>query len=66
MSDSNPTTRFNEVLIIGAGFSGLTMACQLQRKLKHFDYVLYDRGSDMGGTWWANKCTRPPGPRVQN
>ncbi|KAJ5537043.1 hypothetical protein N7513_010229 [Penicillium frequentans] len=44
-----------KVMIIGAGFSGLAMACQLQRKLKCDDYVIYERSSAPGGAWWANK-----------
>ena len=38
MSSDSQIERVNDVVIIGAGFSGLTMACQLQRKLNHFDY----------------------------
>jgi len=45
-----------KVAIIGAGFSGLAMACQLQRKLNCDDYVIYERSSSPGGAWWANKC----------
>ncbi|KAJ5682801.1 hypothetical protein N7462_005966 [Penicillium macrosclerotiorum] len=44
-----------KVMIIGAGFSGLTMACQLQLKLNCYDYIIYDRYAAPGGTWWANK-----------
>ncbi|KAL4961387.1 flavin-containing monooxygenase [Aspergillus stella-maris] len=55
MSSGSQTKRFNDVVIIGAGFSGLTMACQLQRKLNHYNYAIYDRSAEMGGTWWANK-----------
>ncbi|RAL00084.1 flavin-containing monooxygenase [Aspergillus ibericus CBS 121593] len=55
MSSDSQIERVNDVVIIGAGFSGLTMACQLQRKLNHFDYVIYERSAEIGGTWWANK-----------
>jgi cation diffusion facilitator CzcD-associated flavoprotein CzcO len=48
---------FTEAVIIGAGFSGLAMACQLRRKLGCDDYVIYDRSAAPGGAWWANKCT---------
>lgn len=48
---------FTKVVVIGAGFSGLTMACQLQRRLNCNDYVIYDRSPAPGGTWWANKCS---------
>ncbi|PVH67664.1 FAD/NAD(P)-binding domain-containing protein [Cadophora sp. DSE1049] len=48
-------TLYNDVVIIGAGFSGINLACQLQRKLNFTDYVIYDRGYDFGGTWSSNK-----------
>ncbi|KAL3475125.1 hypothetical protein BJX99DRAFT_259741 [Aspergillus californicus] len=47
--------KYSQVVIIGAGFSGLTMACQLQQKLKEFDYIIYERSDKVGGTWSANK-----------
>ncbi|KAH8808672.1 hypothetical protein F5884DRAFT_845119 [Xylogone sp. PMI_703] len=48
-------TLYSDVVIIGAGFSGINYACQLQRKLGFTDYVIYDRASDLGGAWSANK-----------
>ncbi|OQE94725.1 hypothetical protein PENNAL_c0003G02615 [Penicillium nalgiovense] len=45
----------SKVLIIGAGFSGLATACQLRRELNCDDYIIYDRSSAPGGTWWANR-----------
>lgn len=47
---------FPKVIIVGAGFSGLAMACQLKRELKCDDFVIYDRDAGFGGTWLANKC----------
>ncbi|RAK90180.1 monooxygenase [Aspergillus costaricaensis CBS 115574] len=44
-----------KVIIIGAGFSGMAMACQLKRELKCDDFVIYDREAGFGGTWLANK-----------
>ncbi|KAG9241803.1 hypothetical protein BJ878DRAFT_518774 [Calycina marina] len=49
------STLYNDVVIIGAGFSGINLACQLQRKLNFSDYVIYDRGHDLGGTWSSNR-----------
>jgi cation diffusion facilitator CzcD-associated flavoprotein CzcO len=49
-------TRFSDVVIIGAGFSGINAACQLQRKLCTTDYVIYEREPGFGGAWFANNC----------
>ncbi|PLB39788.1 flavin-containing monooxygenase [Aspergillus candidus] len=43
------------VVIIGAGFSGLAMACQLKQQLDFHDFVIYDRAPELGGTWYANR-----------
>jgi cation diffusion facilitator CzcD-associated flavoprotein CzcO len=42
-----------EVVIVGAGFSGLGAAIQLKRAGRH-DLVLLDRGDAVGGTWRDN------------
>lgn len=47
---------YNDVVIIGAGFSGVNMACQLQRQLGVTDYVIYERAQELGGAWQANQC----------
>ena len=57
--DTGMPTLYNDVVIIGAGFSGINLACQLQRKLNFTDYVIYDRGYNLGGTWSSNKCKNP-------
>ena len=62
MDDKLPT-RQSDVAIIGAGFSGINIACQLERKLGVTDYVIYDRASDFGGTWFANRCETHRRPR---
>jgi cation diffusion facilitator CzcD-associated flavoprotein CzcO len=43
----------HEVVIVGAGFSGLGAAIQLKRAGIH-DLVLLDRGATVGGTWRDN------------
>ena len=43
-----------EVLIIGAGMSGLGLAIQLVQKHGHRDFTLIEKGTDVGGTWFAN------------
>lgn len=47
---------YSEVVIIGAGLSGINMACQLQRQLNATNYTIYDRAAELGGAWAANKC----------
>ena len=50
----------HEVVILGAGMSGLCMALQLQRAGRH-DFVLLEQADGIGGTWWD---TRYPGAQV--
>src|SRR3979490_3245312 len=42
-----------DVVILGAGFSGLGMAIKLQQEGRR-DFIVLERGGDVGGTWWAN------------
>lgn len=44
-----------EVIIIGAGVSGLGMAIQLKRLLGHNNFTIYEQSEDVGGTWWHNR-----------
>ena len=43
-----------EVLIIGAGMSGLGLAVQLIRKFGVRDFELVEKSDDVGGTWLQN------------
>ena len=43
------------VLIIGAGESGIAMACQLKQQLGFDQFRVYDRQAGLGGTWWINR-----------
>jgi cation diffusion facilitator CzcD-associated flavoprotein CzcO len=43
----------HDQVIVGAGFSGLGMAIRLEQEGKR-DYVVLERGDDVGGAWWAN------------
>jgi cation diffusion facilitator CzcD-associated flavoprotein CzcO len=49
-----------EVLILGAGMSGLCMAVQLRRAGIE-DFVIIEQSAGLGGTWWYN---RYPGAQV--
>jgi cation diffusion facilitator CzcD-associated flavoprotein CzcO len=46
-------THVHEVVIVGAGFGGLGMAIRLKQQGID-DFVVIERGDDVGGTWWAN------------
>jgi cation diffusion facilitator CzcD-associated flavoprotein CzcO len=52
--------QYFETIIIGTGFSGLLAAIRL-KKNKLNDFVLLERGSDIGGTWRDNSY---PGAEV--
>ncbi|HWE67104.1 MAG TPA: NAD(P)-binding protein, partial [Acidimicrobiales bacterium] len=41
------------VIVVGAGFSGIGMAIRL-RQMGITDFVVLDRGNDLGGTWRDN------------
>jgi NADPH-dependent glutamate synthase beta subunit-like oxidoreductase len=60
LETSAPPTRYSDVVIIGAGFSGINVACQLQRQLGVSDFTIYDRADEIGGAWAANKCKTLP------
>ncbi|KAF2106249.1 hypothetical protein BDV96DRAFT_508154 [Lophiotrema nucula] len=41
-----------DFIIVGAGCAGLVMAIQLRRRLPHARFVIYERASSLGGTWY--------------
>ncbi|SPF47809.1 conserved hypothetical protein [Candidatus Sulfopaludibacter sp. SbA4] len=43
-----------EVLIVGAGFSGLCMAIKL-REAGIESFLILEKAEEIGGTWWANR-----------
>ena len=43
-----------DVLIVGAGMSGLGLAVQLVRKLKTRNFEIIEKVDDVGGTWKVN------------
>ncbi|MBB5912428.1 cation diffusion facilitator CzcD-associated flavoprotein CzcO [Nocardia transvalensis] len=47
------TARHVHVLIVGSGFSGLGLAIRLSQRGRD-DYLVIERGSDVGGTWRDN------------
>ena len=46
------------VVCIGAGYSGLMMAIVVEQKMKahNVDFQIYEKESDLGGTWLVNRC----------
>lgn len=49
--NSNATPEHHDVIIIGAGISGLGAACHLQRECPAKDYVILEAREAIGGTW---------------
>ncbi|KAI6777650.1 Glucose-methanol-choline oxidoreductase [Emericellopsis cladophorae] len=43
-----------DVLIIGAGMSGLGLAVQLVRSYGHRRFEIVEKAEHLGGTWWTN------------
>lgn len=44
----------DNVIIIGAGPSGMIVGCQLQRELGFTNFEIFEKGTDFGGTWYHN------------
>ncbi len=58
-SDFETTKSSLEVLIVGAGMSGILAAIKLAER--GIEYKIYEKNADLGGTWYEN---RYPGSRV--
>ncbi|GAD97270.1 conserved hypothetical protein [Paecilomyces variotii No. 5] len=43
-----------EILIIGAGMSGVGFAIQLQKQYPQARYEIIEKADGLGGTWWVN------------
>jgi hypothetical protein len=46
------------IVTIGAGAAGLNMAHHLNLHMKNFEHVIYEKNSDVGGTWFENTLVR--------
>ncbi|KAF8888357.1 hypothetical protein BD779DRAFT_1440214 [Infundibulicybe gibba] len=42
------------IVVIGAGAGGLSFAIALKRQLGYENYIIYEKASDVGGTWRDN------------
>jgi cation diffusion facilitator CzcD-associated flavoprotein CzcO len=73
MSDPNPSPTFDygrntnraDVLIIGAGLSGMTTAIEMIRKGNGRNFIIVEKGNQVGGTWNDQRypgccCVRVP------
>lgn len=52
------TPRKLKIICVGAGFSGLTLAHKIRHELQLedvVDYVIYEKNSEVGGTWTENR-----------
>ncbi|CAI6249152.1 unnamed protein product [Periconia digitata] len=52
--DNNAYTYY-PVIIVGAGASGIAMACQLKEQLGFDQFRIFERQAGIGGTWWINR-----------
>jgi ribulose 1,5-bisphosphate synthetase/thiazole synthase len=46
--------RHLRIVTIGAGAAGLNFARHLNLYLKNVEHVIYEKNSDVGGTWFEN------------
>ena len=51
--NKNATRADHQVIVVGAGFSGLCMAIQL-KEAGYDDFVVLEKAADIGGTWRDN------------
>ena len=47
--------RLLRVVCMGAGFSGLYMSLLAEKRLENVEFVVYEKNSDLGGTWLVNR-----------
>lgn len=51
----DPNNRKMRVLTIGAGVTGILMAYRIQKDCGNIEHVIYEKNSDIGGTWLENR-----------
>jgi ribulose 1,5-bisphosphate synthetase/thiazole synthase len=44
-----------EVVVIGAGFSGINCAIRIPQRLRNVSLTVFEKNSDIGGTWFENR-----------
>jgi monooxygenase len=55
MADAEGGTEHVDVLIVGAGISGIGSACHLQEQLPGRSFLIVDALDSFGGTWWTHR-----------
>ncbi|KZF22262.1 putative flavin-binding monooxygenase [Xylona heveae TC161] len=54
-SGDDSYTCYYPVLIVGAGPAGIALGCRLKQKLGFDQFAIFERHSNLGGTWWINR-----------
>ena len=49
------TPRPLKIICVGAGVSGILAAIHLQKRLKDFELIIFEKNGDLGGTWLENR-----------
>ena len=44
-----------EVIVIGAGFSGIYCGIRIPQRLRNVQLTIYEKNEGVGGTWWENR-----------
>ena len=55
MAELHSSSFETDVLIIGAGFSGICTAIELKRKLHLDNFIIVEKSASVGGTWNDNR-----------
>ncbi|KAF7360625.1 hypothetical protein MVEN_00794200 [Mycena venus] len=53
-SHSASVRRMPQIVVIGAGIGGISFGIALRRQLGSTDFTIYEKASDVGGTWRDN------------
>jgi heterodisulfide reductase subunit A-like polyferredoxin len=43
------------IVCIGAGVSGIATAIRVQETMKNYDFTIFEKNHDLGGTWLENR-----------
>ncbi|CAL1693778.1 unnamed protein product [Somion occarium] len=44
-----------KVVVIGAGFSGITAGIRFRQHIQNLDLTIYEKNAGVGGTWYSNR-----------